>query len=441
MIALRACARSWGAAVIIAVLAPALVSPPPPAVAADGSLVVAALRRLEAYYVDPVKPVPLLNAAVTVLRKATGLSARELPDVSPGTPERQAIAQFLKDATRAAQTHAMPQTPLAYLATEGMLASLHDSHTYFLTPAALRESQRQLRGAPGFTGIGVVITSRKDGAGVGWIFIDDVFPGSPAHAAGLKRFDRIVAAGGKSLKNVSALDASALLRGPAGSTVALDVERGTRTLHVSVTRAPIRVPPAEARFIQPGVAYVRMYEFSRGAGSDLRKALEGLAAQHAIRSAILDLRGNPGGLIIEAASVSGIFLPPGTVVARITSRGEPPSLLSTSGVPLLAKTPLALLVDGASASASEILAGAFKDYQRAAIVGEKTAGALGGSFVVRLPEGGMSVTVERIVSPRREQIEGVGVSPTLAVPLTVTDMEQEKDTQLQAALRAVGPPK
>jgi carboxyl-terminal processing protease len=440
MIALRACARSWGAAVIAAVLVPALVSPP--AGAADGSLVVAALRRLEAYYVDPVKPVPLLNAAVTVLRKATGLSARELPDVPPGTPETQAIAQFLKDARRAAQTHAMPQTPLAYLATEGMLASLHDSHTYFLTPAALQESQRQLRGAPGFTGIGVVITSRKDDAGVGWIFIDDVFPGSPAYAAGLKRFDRIVAAGGKSLKNVNARDASALLRGPAGSTVALDVERGTtRTLHVSVTRAPIRVPPAEARFIQPGVAYVRMYEFSRGAGSDLRKALEGLAAQHAIRSAILDLRGNPGGLIIEAASVSGIFLPPGTVVARITSRGEPPSLLRTSGVPLLARTPLALLVDGASASASEILAGAFKDYQRAAIVGEKTAGALGGSIVVRLPEGGMSVTVERIVSPRREQIEGVGVPPTLAVPLTVTDMEQEKDTQLQAALRAVGPPK
>src|SRR5215467_4288412 len=114
------------------------------AAAADASLVIAAIRVLQEDYVDPVRPVPLLNAAIAALRKVTNSSAAALPDISTGATASDASAQFSTEFTRAAQTGAMPETELAYTATAGMLASLHDSHTFFLDPASLREARRQI---------------------------------------------------------------------------------------------------------------------------------------------------------------------------------------------------------------------------------------------------------------------------------------------------------
>jgi carboxyl-terminal processing protease len=407
------------------------------AAAADASLVTAAIRVLQEDYVDPVQPVPLLNAAIVVLRKATNSSSAALPDISAAATSSDAAAQFSSEFSRAVETGAMPETQLAYTATAGMLASLHDSHTFFLDPASLREARRQIEGTPGFTGIGVTIVSRKDASATGWIFVEDVFPGSPAASAGVHRFDRIMSVDGKSLKDVNVIDASQAIRGPAGSTASLTVERGGRTIPLSVVRAAITVPPVEARFEGPGVAYLKVFGFSQGAGRALREGIANLQHEGEIKSAILDLRGNPGGLIIEAASVGGIFLPSRTVLARITERGQQPSVLRATGASPLANTPLVVLVDAQSASASEILAGAFKDYHRATIIGEKTAGALGGSVTVPLPEGGMSVTVERIQTPKNTPVEGVGIAPEVPVTLTVADMERGQDTQLQAALHVL----
>jgi carboxyl-terminal processing protease len=407
------------------------------AAAADASLVLAAIRVLQEDYVDPVKPVPLLNAAIAVLRKATNAGAAELPDIASAATSSDAASQFSTEFARAVQTGAMQETQLAFTATAGMLASLHDSHTFFLDPASLREARRQIEGTPGFTGIGVTIVSRKDAGGTAWIFVEDVFPGSPAASAGVHRFDRIVEVDGKPLKDVNVIDASQAIRGPAGSTASLGLQRAGRTLQLSVTRAAITVPPVEARFESPGVAYLKVFGFSQGAGRSLRQDITNLQHEGEIKSAILDLRGNPGGLIIEAASVGGIFLPARTVLARITERGQQPSVLHSSGSSPLVKTPLVVLVDAQSASASEILAGAFKDYHRATIIGEKTAGALGGSVTVPLPEGGMSVTVERIQTPKNTAVEAVGITPEIPVTLTVADMERGDDTQLQAALHAL----
>ncbi len=430
---------TWLASALLAALVLAPFAQVPNAAAADGSLVIAALHVLQQQYVDPVHPVPLLNAAIATLRKATRTGPDLLPDIAAGTPESEASAQFTAEFSRAAQTGVVPETPLAYLATEGMLELLKDSHTHYLTPAQLAEERRQLFGNPVFSGIGVTITQRKDAAGVGWIFVEDVFPGSPAAAAGVHRFDKIVQVDGKSLQNMTTLEASQLIRGPAGSTVQLLVQRGGgQTLPISVVRGSIRVPPIEARWLRPGVAYLKVFGFSQGAGRQLRQALTHLGAEGSVRSVVLDLRGNPGGLIVEAASIGGVFLPARTVLARIHERGQEPSMLRTTGIPLLPRTPLVVLVDGLSASASEILAGAFKDYQRATVVGEKTAGALGGSVTVALPEGGMSVTVERILTPKNVQVEGVGIGPDVAVALTVENMERGQDTQLEAALRALG---
>lgn len=434
----RTVMRSWLAVLLAVALLLVPFAQLPHASAASGSLVISALRVLEQEYVDPVQPVQMLNAAVATLRKAMNKGSDALPDIAAGTPEAEADAQFVAEFSRASQSAGTGATQLAYAATQGMLLSLKDSHTYYLDPDQLRESRRQLFGNPSFTGIGVTITSQKDASGIAWVFVENVFPGSPASQAGVKRFDRIVSVDGQSLKDKTATDASALIRGPAGSTASLVVQRGSQTVQIQVTRAPIRVPPVETSFISPGVAYLKIFEFSQGAGQQLRSGIQALQAQGTIRSAVLDLRGNPGGLIIEAANVGGVFMPANTILARIRERGQPPSLLQTSGRPTLPDTPLAVLVDANSASASEILTGAFKDYQRATIVGEKTAGALGGSVTVALPEGGMSVTVERILTPKNQQVEAVGIPPDVTVTLTVNDMERGQDPQLQAALHALG---
>jgi carboxyl-terminal processing protease len=269
------------------------------------------------------------------------------------------------------------------------------------------------------------------------VFVDNVFPGSPAEAAGLKRFDKIVAVGTTSLRDATVQKASELIRGPAGSPVILTIERAGTGSQVTVTRAPIQTHPVTAQFVQPGVAYVRLFEFSKGAARSMRAVLLGLAEQDQIRSVVLDLRGNPGGLISEADSVAGLFLPTGTPIARVADRASR-TTLRTMGPAPFAHVPLVVLTNGGSASGSEIVAAAFKDLRRAQIVGEKTAGALGGAIDVALPEGGMSVTVERITSPSGRIVEGVGIAPDVAVALGEQDMEQGVDPQLQAALRAAG---
>jgi carboxyl-terminal processing protease len=422
---------------IVVLLVGGLLGPTSPAHAADGTLVISALHVLEREYVEPVHPIELLNAAIAALRAATHQSAVALPDIPPYVTEPDAANQFLADFARALVVGPLPETQLAYAATRGMLDSLHDSHTYYLDPQQLQRSREELLGRPGFSGIGVTLVSRADDAGTKWIFVEDVVPGAPAEGAGIKRFDRIVGVDGSSLRNASVTEASQAIRGPSGTTVVLSVQRRDQTLSISVVRGPIQSQPVQTRFIEPGVAYARLFSFSRGAGQELARQLLALADQAPVSSIILDLRGNPGGLILEAARVGGLFLPPRTVLARVQDRQDA-SVLRSDGTPLFAETPLVVLIDGGSASASEIVTGALKEHHRATIVGEKTAGALGGAVDVRLPEGGMSVTVERIMTPEGALVEGAGIAPDMLVALTVADMMRGEDKQLQAALHAIG---
>ena len=430
--------RPRTAVLLIVMLLAAGLLGPTSAHAADGTLVISALHVLEREYVDPVHPIELLNAAIARLREVTHQSAVALPDIPPYATEPEAANAFLADFARALAVGPIPETQLAYAATRGMLDALRDSHTYYLEPEQLQRSREELLGRPGFTGIGITMVQRADEAGTKWIFVEDVIPGAPAEGAGLKRFDRIVGVDGSPLRNVTVTQASQMIRGPAGSTVVLSIQRGDQNLSISVVRAPIQSQSVQARFMGTGVAYARLFSFSRGAGQELARQLQALADQAPVTSIILDLRGNPGGLILEAARVGGLFLPPRTVLARVQDRQDGASVLRSEGQPMFPETPLVVLIDAGSASASEIITAALKEHHRATIVGEKTAGALGGAVDVRLPEGGMSVTVERIVTPEGAQVEGTGITPDMPVALTVADMIRGEDTQLQAALHAVG---
>src|SRR5438132_6896220 len=154
------------------------------------------------------------------------------------------------------------------------------------------EKKKDIGGAV-WAGIGVNMRSEKDGAGVGWIVIDDGYPESPAQAAGLRRFDRLLAVDGKPLRDLAAPDASRLLRGQPGSTVSLVFQRGSERLTTSIVRAPIRLVP-RTEMVRPGVAYLKIYYFAEGTGEQVRRALRSLASRGPIRALILDLRGNGG---------------------------------------------------------------------------------------------------------------------------------------------------
>ena len=428
---LRRAAVLWLAVVLTLA---AVSAAPLRAAAADASLVVAALGIVEREYFRTLDPVALLNAAIASLRSRAALDDSALPDIPAGTVEEEAIRLFTAEFARAETAASAPEPEFAYGATRAMLASIHDSHVRFMTPDQYAELRDNLAGRSSYGGIGVRTTFPEGADGP---FVSAVVPGSPAAAAGLKVFDQILSADGVPFKGSSASDVVSRLRGREGSAVVLRIRRRGALLEVLVTRAVIRAPAVEAEIIRPGVAYVRIWGFSRGAAVEARRALEELGQAGGIRGIVLDLRGNPGGLVTETEWIAGLFVPAGTVLAH-THSGAGSGAFVASGEPLFPAVPLALLTDRGSASGSEILTIGLRDANRATVVGETTAGAFGGARDFPLPEGGIMVTTRALTGPRDEGIEGVGIAPDRSVAITVDDMLRGDDVQLNAALSLLG---
>lgn len=422
--------RAAAFGLVLALALAAVSAAPLRAAAADASLVVAALRIAEQEYFRALDPVALLNAAIASLRSRAALDAAALPDIPAGTPAEEAVRLFTAEFARAETAASAAEPEFAYAVTRAMLASVHDSHVRFMTPAQYAEFRDTLAGRSAYGGIGVRTTFPDGAAGP---FVAAVVPESPAAAAGVKVFDQILAADGVPFKGGSASDVVSRLRGPAGSTVLLRVRRGGATLELPVTRAVIQTPAVGAEMIRPGVAYVRIWGFSRGAAVETRRALEALGQTGGIRAIVLDLRGNPGGLVTETEWIAGLFVPAGTVLARTHAAAASGEFVA-SGELLFPGVPLAVLTDRGSASGSEILTIGLRDANRAIVVGETTAGAFGGARDFPLPEGGILVTTRALTGPRNETIEGVGIAPDRAIAITVDDMLRGDDVQLDAAL-------
>ncbi|HLJ58356.1 MAG TPA: S41 family peptidase [bacterium] len=403
---------------------------------ADAGLAIAALHVLEQRYVKAVQPVTLLNAAVDSLRKTTH---EDLPEIPDGTLGAQAEGVFRQDFARAAQADTANDGTLAYQTTRDMLASLHDTHTFYLDPAQFKEWQDRYAGKPGYAGVGSLLASIKDSAGtILMVYVAAVFPRSPAAVAGLQRFDQIVQVDGTPIAPaVTPLDVARIVRGPIGSTVTLTLRRKGRDVMLTATRQAIEAPVLSTEMVRPGIAYLHLFQFTTGAADQFRSAVRSLEAQGSLRGVILDLRENGGGLYSEMQGVAGTLLPTGTLLAHAVSH-EGPSQFVATGTPLLAQIPLVVLTDGNTASNGEVLSLALHDAHRATLIGEKTQGALGETITLLLPAGGMGVTIAEVNGPQYEQVEGVGIGPDQVVSLTVQDVSDGADPQLDAALKAVG---
>ncbi len=319
---------------------------------------------------------------------------------------------------------------ITYDAIRGVVDSLGDQHTMFVDPqhAALFTADMEGR----FEGIG----ARVDLAEGGGVELKYLFPGQPAEKAGLRAGDVIVAVDGKKLPVKTDLaEAIGLIRGPHGSQVVLTIRRGEEVpFDVTVERASIEIPVVETKSLADGrIAYIALSEFSSVAPERLASALQEVLAAKP-KGLILDLRGNPGGLLDAAVRIGSYFVPKGSILIERTKDGVE-RVYEREGKYLLGETPLVVLVDAGSASASEIVAGAIQDAGSGVLIGEKTYGKGSVQLPNSLSDGSqLRVTIARWFTPKDRAIHGVGLEPDIVVPLTQADVDAKRDPQLDRAV-------
>jgi carboxyl-terminal processing protease len=287
-----------------------------------------------------------------------------------------------------------------------------DEYSAFLTTGQLDELYAQIEG--NFVGLGVELKGADDG-----LLVVHVIPGSPAERASLRSGDHIVGVGGRSIGGMGVDEAAQLLQGPEGSSVTLAVARGGAIARaMTVRREHVEVPSIEdVRVLDPttGVAYLKLTSFQKTTAADLEAALRRLDTA-GMRSLVIDLRGNPGGLLAAAVDVSDLFLDRGLVVA---TRGRCPDedFNWSAGRSDTWRVPLVLVIDGDSASSSEIFAGAMRDHARATIVGTRSygKGSIQGIFPLETAGVGLRLTTAKFFSPNGRPYSNVGVEPDLVV--------------------------
>lgn len=267
-----------------------------------------------------------------------------------------------------------------------------------------------------FSGIGIMVGVRN-----GVLTVIAPIEDTPAFRAGVRANEKILAIDGTSTERMTIPDSVKRLRGPKGTTVVLTLQSPTsgETRTVELVRDIIKVSSVKgSRFLEDGIAYIRLTSFTETTASDLRSALLKLQENRPIESLILDLRNNPGGLLASAIAVAELFLPPRAVIVSTRGRIEPPLVVRSSGKDLLPGKPIALLVNGGSASASEVVAGALQDHRRAVLVGEPTFGKASVQSLLALnDQSAIRLTTAYYYTPSGRLIHEVGIQPDIVVPL------------------------
>ena len=313
-----------------------------------------------------------------------------------------------------------------YAACNGMLHTL-DPHSVLLSPEAYKEMNLSTQGQ--FGGLGIVISIRDQ-----QLTVMNPMPATPAGRAGVKKYDRIVKINGESTLNMGLNEAVNHLRGAPGTKVTVFIHRdGTDgwagVKPFELTREVIHVASVEHRLLEGGIGYVRLKQFQANTTSDLEAALADMKKNGEIKGLVLDLRGNPGGLLDQAAKVVDTFVSDGPIVATVGTPSEGREEKSAHGEGTEPNYPLALLVSGTSASASEIVTGALKNHERAVVIGETTFGK--GSVQLVFPDlpdkAALKLTIAQyLTEPGDVSIQGVGVTPDIELdPMTVDPLEMD----------------
>lgn len=323
---------------------------------------------------------------------------------------------------------------LVYGSIQGMLTKL-DPYSVFLTPEDLAEMKRDTSGQ--FGGIGIEV-SLADGE----IHVIAPIEGGPADKAGIFPGDKIIKINSDWVKDLTLTEAVRRLRGRRGSHVRLTIDRSGDIVDFKLTREEVKQVAIKSNMIDQNILYLRIAQFQKRTAQDSRKVIqEAIDQTTGLKGMILDLRNNPGGLLEEAIAFSELFVKEGNIVFTIDREGnkkiEKAHALNTFDL-----LPIVVLINKGTASASEIVTGAFQDYQMALVVGDKSYGKGSVQSVIELPDGsGVKLTVAKYYTPKGRVIQEKGIQPDLPVAFDMAKMKypvkEEDDKVLQEGKRLV----
>ena len=289
-------------------------------------------------------------------------------------------------------------------AVQGIVQSLNDPYSEYMTEESLKEFSDALNGD--YVGIGISIQMKGD-----YPLIEEVFKNSPAELADLKAGDLIVAVNGESTYQIPLSMISLQIRGKEGSTVQLTIQRDDQKFDVELTRSNVDLPTVEAEVKFGNIGYVDVNSFGVDTAFEFSDALKKLQSEN-VEGIILDLRDDPGGYLMAAVRMAGEFLPSGKKVVAMVDRSGEQRVYKTFGSGSAAGLPVVVLVDSNTASAAEILSGALQDYQAATLVGSQTYGKGTVQTVFDLTNGGaLKLTIAKYQLPGGRFIDGVGITP------------------------------
>lgn len=315
-------------------------------------------------------------------------------------------------------------------AISGMMSGLGDIHSSYMDPETYQQANAPLQG--GYTGIGAWVDTSGDS-----LIIVAPMPDSPAEAAGLQPGDTVIGIDGEDVTGIAPDIVLQSILGPADTLVVLTVIREgvDDPFDISITRAEIEIPVLQYEMLENNIAYINLYQFSINAGEEFQAALEELLAQNP-DGIILDLRDDTGGYLDAAFEVTSFFIEDGPIMIEEWGDGTEHTY-NASGNVLAPDLPLVVLVNGGSASASEITAGAIQDRGRGTLVGSTTYGKGSVQNWIELEgdNGAIRVTVARWLTPNGKQIHGVGLTPDVEVEYTQEDFDAGMDPQLDKAIQ------
>ena len=396
---------------------------------ANRDMIAMAYNRVQTAYYKPFEDRTLIDGeqkALLGLLKEHKIAHPSLaPAVATGDRARDlALIQNTVASAEKRYPKAATNDEYTQAAISGMLGSLGDPYTVYLSQAEISGLEEQLQGG-NFGGIGVYIAQdQKTGA-----IVVDPIEGNPAIKAGVRPGDVIVSVDDQSTLGLKLDAVERRIRGPLGTAVNLRIRRhdSSVTQVVRVTRAEIHVPSVRAK-IESGIDYVRLADFGTSSADEVRAAMLEGKRQHA-RGYILDLRNNGGGLLDAAVDISSLFIPQGTIVSTIDRSGDKESKSATGRA--IGVAPLVILVNKYTASASEITAGAVQDYHAGTIVGTRTFGKGVVQSLYTLPDrSALKITTARYVTPLGRDIHHKGVVPDVTidqrVDLPIIDTSNDK---------------
>lgn len=319
-------------------------------------------------------------------------------------------------------------TKLFYGALSGVISALGDPYSSFLDPEITQKFNEELSGT--FEGIGAEIGIKKE-----QLLIIAPLPNTPAARAGLKAGDRILEINDKDTFGMSIEQAVSLIRGPQKTEVILTIfrERFEKPEKISIVRDEIHIENVTWRMID-NIAYIKIIQFNGETVQKFQLATQELMLQNP-KAIILDLRGNPGGYFDAAVDIASFWIPSPEIVVSQKYQGDKKDDFRSRGQALLKSFPTIVLVNGGSASASEIVAGALQDHAKAKLIGEKTFGK--GSvqdYEIMRDGSSVKITIAEWLTPKGRLINGEGIAPDIEIELTKEDYENDEDPQLQKAV-------